>query len=35
MKIVTTVDTVNEIKKIVESQPEQPGNVRIFLAGMG
>jgi len=35
MNIVTTQDTVNEIKKIVESQPEQPGNVRIFLAGMG
>lgn len=35
MKVVTTPDTINEIKKIVESQPEQPGNVRIFLAGMG
>jgi hypothetical protein len=35
MKVVTTPDTISEIKKIIESQPEQPGNVRIFLAGMG
>lgn len=35
MKVVTNQDTINEIKKIMDSQPEQPGNVRIFLAGMG
>ncbi len=35
MKVVTTQDTISEIKKIMESQPEQPGSVRIFLAGMG
>lgn len=35
MKIFTNVETVNEIKKIIESQTEQPDNVRIYIAGMG
>lgn len=35
MKIVTNAETVAEIQKILDSQPEQPQNVRIFLAGMG
>lgn len=35
MKISTNQETINEIKKVVESKPELPTNVRIFIAGMG
>ncbi len=35
MKVMTTPETVAEVKKILDSQPQQPRNVRIFLAGMG
>ncbi len=35
MQVITTPETVAEVKKILDSQPQQPRNVRIFLAGMG
>ncbi len=35
MKISTTQETIDEIKKIVDSKADQPTNVRIYIAGMG
>lgn len=35
MLINTTKETVDEIKKVVEGNPEEGECVRIFLAGMG
>lgn len=35
MKIITNDDTVNEIKKIIDAQSDQPSNIRIYVAGMG
>jgi len=35
MKIITNEDTINEIKKIINAQPDQPSNIRIHVAGMG
>lgn len=35
MKVQTTQETIDEIKKVLESQTENPGSVRIFVAGHG
>jgi len=35
MKVQTNQETVDAIKGIVEQQADQPGNVRIYIAGMG
>ena len=35
MKIITNVETTNEIKKIIAGQPDQNSNVRIYIAGIG
>jgi hypothetical protein len=35
MKIISNVETTNEIKKIITAQADQPNNVRIYIAGMG
>lgn len=35
MKIISNVETANEIKKIITAKTGQPSNVRIYVAGMG
>jgi Fe-S cluster assembly iron-binding protein IscA len=35
MKVQTTNETVEAIKKVIEGQPDRPATVRIFLAGFG
>jgi len=35
MKITTTQETIDEIKKIVGAKADQPTNVRVYIAGMG
>lgn len=35
MKIEIGQETIDEIKKIIESQSDRPANVRIFVAGHG
>lgn len=35
MYLETDKDTCEEIQKIIDQQSEKPGNVRIFIAGMG
>lgn len=35
MKIQTNSETTAEIKAILESNPEEPQAVRVYLAGMG
>lgn len=35
MKIQTTQETIEEIKKVLDSQEGAPSNVRIFVAGYG
>ncbi len=35
MLINTTKETVDEIKKVIDANPEEGNCVRIFLAGMG
>lgn len=35
MKVLTNQDTIDAIKEIVAQQPDFPGTVRIYLAGMG
>ena len=35
MNITTNSETVNEIKKIMEENADQPANVRIYVAGLG
>lgn len=35
MKVNTNVETIDAIKDVISKQPDFPGTVRIFLAGMG
>lgn len=35
MQIITNLETTNEIKKIIAGNTGQPGNVRIYIAGIG
>ncbi len=35
MKVLTNQETIDEIKNVIAEQPEYPGNVRLYLAGMG
>lgn len=35
MKILTNEQTINEIKSIIEQNPEEGKAVRLYLAGMG
>jgi hypothetical protein len=35
MKVQTNQETVDAIKGITAQQADQPGNVRIYIAGMG
>jgi hypothetical protein len=35
MKIQTNQETIDEIKKVLDSQEGTPSNVRIFVAGYG
>lgn len=35
MYFETNEETCNEIRKVFEQQPDQPKNVRIFIAGIG
>jgi hypothetical protein len=35
MKIISNVETANEIEKIITAKTDQPSSVRIYVAGMG
>jgi Fe-S cluster assembly iron-binding protein IscA len=35
MKVLTNQDTIDAIKEVVKQQPDFPGTVRLYLAGMG
>ena len=35
MKVLTNQDTIDAIKDVVKEQPDFPGTVRLYLAGMG
>lgn len=35
MKIITTTQTIEEIKSIIAQNPEEGNDVRIYVAGMG
>ncbi len=35
MKVLTNQDTIDAIKEVVKEQPDFPGTVRLYLAGMG
>jgi hypothetical protein len=35
VKIISNVETANEIKKIITAKTGQSSNVRIYVAGMG
>ncbi len=35
MKVLTNQDTIDAIKEVAKQQPDFPGSVRIYLAGMG
>jgi hypothetical protein len=35
VKIISNVETANEIKKIITGKTDQPNNVRVYVAGMG
>lgn len=35
MKIQTNKETIDAIKTLIEGQVDQPGNVRVYVAGMG
>lgn len=35
MNVITTSSTIDEIKKVLEAQPDMAKYVRIFVAGYG
>jgi Fe-S cluster assembly iron-binding protein IscA len=35
MKVEINQETIDEIKKIIDTQSDRPANVRIFVAGVG